>query len=141
MPFPAPLYLIRSGHCQADIGLRSVRRGALPVLLDVHGEAWNDQDRTANAPVDERLAASSLLLDRGDAVLTAPMFVLQGELDGNILPAVQGHFMATYRVAGGAIDDEVSPGAGHRGIVQPGLQTDRAIDMIKAFIARQVRAR
>jgi acetyl esterase len=30
--------------------------------LDVHGGAWNDQDRTANAPVDERLAASGLLV-------------------------------------------------------------------------------
>ena len=70
----------------------------------------------------------------------AAVFVLQGELDGNVLPVVQ-HLMASYRVAGGAINYEVSPGAGHCGIIQPGLQTDRAIDMIKAFIARQLRAR
>lgn len=31
--------------------------GPFPALLDVHGGAWNDQDRTANALVDERLAA------------------------------------------------------------------------------------
>ena len=31
--------------------------GPFPTLLDVHGGAWNDQDRTANAPVDEKLAA------------------------------------------------------------------------------------
>ncbi|MBI3061139.1 MAG: alpha/beta hydrolase fold domain-containing protein, partial [Deltaproteobacteria bacterium] len=37
-------------------------RGPFPVLLDLHGGAWNDQDRTANAPVDERLAASGLLV-------------------------------------------------------------------------------
>lgn len=36
---------------------------------------------------------------------------------------------------------EVFPGAEHRWIIQPGPQTDRAIDMIKAFIARQLRAR
>src|ERR671911_2920738 len=36
--------------------------GPFPALLDVHGGAWNDQDRTANAPVDERLAASGLLV-------------------------------------------------------------------------------
>src|SRR4029453_632827 len=36
--------------------------GPFPVLLDVHGGAWNDQDRTANAPVDERLAASGILV-------------------------------------------------------------------------------
>jgi acetyl esterase/lipase len=244
--------------------------GPFPALLDVHGGAWNDQDRTANAPVDERLAARGLLvvaidvrlareapypgsvadvnygirwlkskarewngdpetlgalgsssgghvlelcamrphdprytvyalpeaphldarlayviarspisdplaryeqaqkmkrdtlirnselyfnpwetivegnpqriLDRGETVLMAPMFVLQGELDDNVLPAVQEHFVATYRAAGGAIDYEVFPGAEHRWIIEPGLQTDRAIDMIKAFIARQLRA-
>ena len=36
--------------------------GPFPTLLDVHGGAWNDQDRTANAPVDERLAASGILV-------------------------------------------------------------------------------
>jgi len=244
--------------------------GPFPVLLDVHGGAWNDQDRTANAPVDERLAASGILvvaidvrlareapypgsvadanygirwlkakarewngepetlgalgsssgghvlelcamrphdarytvyslpeaphldatlmyviarspisnplaryeqaqkmqratlitnselyfnpwdsifdanpqriLERGEAVSLPPMFVLQGELDDNVLPAVQEHFVATYRAAGGKIDYEVFPGAEHRWIIQPGPQTDRAIDMIKAFIARQLRA-
>jgi len=244
--------------------------GPFPALLDVHGGAWNDQDRTANAPVDERLAASGILvvaidvrlareapypgsvadvnygirwlkakarewngepetlgalgsssgghvlelcamrphdarytmyplpeaphldatlmyviarspisnplaryeqaqkmqratlitnselyfspwdtisdgnpqriLERGEAVILPPMFVLQGELDDNVLPAVQEHFVATYRAAGGKIDYEVFPGAEHRWIIQPGPQTDRAIDMIKAFIARQLRA-
>jgi acetyl esterase len=245
-------------------------KGPFPVLLDVHGGAWNDQDRTANAPVDERLAASGILvvaidvrlareapypgsvadvnygirwlkakarewngepetlgalgsssgghvlelcamrphdarytvyplpeaphldatlmyviarspisnplaryeqaqkmqratlitnselyfspwdtifdgnpqriLERGEAVILPPMFVLQGDLDDNVLPAVQEHFVATYRAAGGKIDYEVFPGAEHRWIIQPGPQTDRAIDMIKAFIARQLRA-
>ena len=244
--------------------------GPFPVLLDVHGGAWNDQDRTANAPVDEWLAASGILvvaidvrlareapypgsvadvnygirwlkakarewngepetlgalgsssgghvlelcamrphdarytvyplpeaphldatlmyviarspisnplaryeqaqkmqratlitnselyfspwdtifdgnpqriLERGEAVILPPMFVLQGELDDSVLPAVQEHFVATYRAAGGKIDYEVFPGAEHRWIIQPGPQTDRAIDMIKAFIARQLRA-
>ena len=36
--------------------------GLFPALLDVHGGAWNDQDRTANALVDERLAASGILV-------------------------------------------------------------------------------
>jgi acetyl esterase len=244
--------------------------GPFPALLDVHGGAWNDQDRTANAPVDEQLAASGLLvvavdvrlakeapypasvtdanygirwlkakardwngapetvgalgsssgghvielcamrprdsrytvhplpeaphldatltyvvarspisdpfaryeqaqkmqretlirnseiyfnpwdtifdgnpqriLERGESVTLPPMFILQGELDDNVLPAVQEHFVATYRAAGGEIDYEVYPGAEHRWIIQPGPQTDRAIAMIKAFIARQLRA-
>jgi acetyl esterase len=244
--------------------------GPFPALLDIHGGAWNDQDRTANAPVDERLAASGLLvvaidvrlareasypasvadvnygirwlkskarewngdpealgalgsssgghvlelcamrphdprytvyplpeaphldatltyviarspisdplaryeqaqkmqratlitnselyfnpwdaivegnpqriLERGEPVTLPPMFVLQGELDDNVLPAAQERFVATYRKAGGEIDYEVFPGAEHRWIIQPGPQTDRAMAMIKAFIARQLRA-
>jgi acetyl esterase len=244
--------------------------GPFPALLDVHGGAWNDQDRTANAPVDERLAASGLLvvaidvrlakeapypgsvadanygirwlkakarewngdpetigalgsssgghviqlcamrphdprytmhplpeapqldatlayvvarspisdpfaryeqaqrmqretlirnsqlyfnpwdtifegnpqriLERGEPGTLPPMFILQGELDDNVLPALQERFVATYRAAGGEIDYEVYPGADHRWIIQPGPQTDRAIAMIKAFIARQLRA-
>jgi acetyl esterase/lipase len=245
--------------------------GPFPSLLDVHGGAWNDQDRTANAPVDERLAASGILvvaidvrlareapypasvadanygvrwlkskarewhgdpqtlgalgsssgghvmqlcamrphdarytihplpeaphldatlhyliarspisdpaaryeqaqkmqreslitnskiyfkpwesifegnpqhiLARGESVILPPMFILQGELDDNVLPAVQERFVETYRAAGGEIELEVFPGADHRWIITPGLQTDRAIDMIKAFVARQLRAR
>ncbi len=49
-----------------------------------------------------------------------PMFVLQGELDDNVLAAVQEHSVATYRAAGSAIDYEVFPGAEHRWIIQPG---------------------
>jgi hypothetical protein len=54
---------------------------------------------------------------------------------------VQERFVETYRAAGGEIELEVFPGADHRWIIKPGLQTDRAIDMIKAFVARQLRAR
>ncbi len=36
--------------------------GPYPVLLDVHGGAWNAQDRGANALVDRQLAASGVLV-------------------------------------------------------------------------------
>jgi acetyl esterase/lipase len=81
------------------------------------------------------------ILERGELVTLPPMFVLQGELDDNVLPLVQERFVATYRAAGGEIDYEVFPGAEHRWIIHPGPQTDRAIEMIKTFIARQLQAR
>ena len=245
--------------------------GPFPALLDLHGGAWNDQDRTANAPMDERLAASGILvaaidlrraheapypasvadvnygvrwlkrkaaewkgdattlgalgsssgghelqlcamrprdprygaiplveaprldatlayvivrspisdplaryeqakkmkrenlinasenyfrpwesifegnpqriLERGEAVALPPMFVLQGELDDNVLPAVQEKFVAAYRKTGGEIDYELFLGCEHRWVIHPGPQTDRAVEMVKAFIARQLRAR
>jgi acetyl esterase/lipase len=36
--------------------------GPFPVLLDLHGGAWNNQDRTANAMMDEALAISGILV-------------------------------------------------------------------------------
>src|SRR5262245_39041278 len=36
--------------------------GPFPTLLDLHGGAWNNQDRTANQPMDENLARSGILV-------------------------------------------------------------------------------
>jgi len=245
--------------------------GPFPVLLDLHGGAWNNQDRTANAPMDERLAASGIIvvaidlrlaseapypasvsdanygirwlkfkarefngnpetigalgsssgghvielcalrpkhpsycvfslpqapeldatlnyaiarspvsdpfaryeqakklqreeliknsevyfkpwqtiyegnpqriLEGGETVSLIPLLILQGELDDNVLPEVQERFVATYRKAGGEIDYELFSGCEHRWVANPGPQTDRAIDLIKAFIARQLSKR
>ena len=36
--------------------------GPFPVLLDLHGGAWNNKDRTANSTMDESLARSGILV-------------------------------------------------------------------------------
>src|SRR5215210_9042150 len=36
--------------------------GPFPALLEVHGGAWNHNDRTQNATLDEALAASGLVV-------------------------------------------------------------------------------
>jgi acetyl esterase len=36
--------------------------GPFPVLLDLHGGAWNNKDRMANAPMDEAVAKSGVLV-------------------------------------------------------------------------------
>jgi acetyl esterase/lipase len=81
------------------------------------------------------------ILERGEPATLPPMFILQGELDNNVLPAVQERFVETYRKAGGKIEYELFLGCEHRWIINPGPQTDRAIDMIKAYIARQLAER
>src|ERR1700746_2094280 len=43
--------------------------GTFPALLDLHGGAWNNQARTANAPMDEKLAASGILVVAVDLTL------------------------------------------------------------------------
>ena len=80
------------------------------------------------------------ILERGEKVALPPMYILQGELDDNVLPEVQERFVATYRAAGGECEFEVFKGSEHRWVATPGPQTDRAYEQIKAFIARQLHA-
>jgi acetyl esterase len=78
------------------------------------------------------------ILERGETVTLPPMLILQGELDDNVIPAIQQKFSATYRKSGGECHLEVFPGCGHMWVADPGPQTDRAHEMIRAFIARQL---
>ena len=82
-----------------------------------------------------------LILERGEKVSLPPMYILQGELDDNVLPAVQEKFAATYRAAGGECEFEVFKNCEHRWVAKPGPQTDRAYERIKEFIARQLKAK
>jgi acetyl esterase len=69
-----------------------------------------------------------------------PMLIMQGALDDNVLPAVQEKFAATYRAAGGVCELTVFENSEHEWVAKPGPQTDRAREMVKAFIARQLKA-
>jgi alpha-beta hydrolase superfamily lysophospholipase len=57
-----------------------------------------------------------------------------------VLPAVQEKFAATYRAAGGSCELSVFEGSEHEWVAKPGPQTDRAHEMVKAFIARNLAA-
>ena len=81
------------------------------------------------------------ILDRHEAVTLPPLLIMQGELDDNVLPAVQEKFANSYRAAGGECQFEIFAGCEHRWVAEPGPQTDRAVEMVKAFIARQLHAR
>ena len=78
------------------------------------------------------------ILERHEKITMAPMLVMQGALDDNVLPAVQETFVATYKAAGGNIQFHVFEGCEHEWVAKPGPQTDRAREMVKAFIAQQV---
>jgi acetyl esterase len=80
------------------------------------------------------------MLERGERVALPPMLILQGGLDDNVLPEIQHRFAASYRAAGGDVELEVFMESEHRWIIEPTPGTQRAIDMIKGYVARQVRA-
>lgn len=81
-----------------------------------------------------------LILERREPVSLTPLLIMQGALDDNVLPALQEKFAATYRAAGGVCELTVFDGSEHEWVAKPGPQTDRAREMVKAFIARQVKA-
>jgi acetyl esterase/lipase len=78
------------------------------------------------------------ILDRREKVTLVPMLIMQGALDDNMRPAVQEKFARTYKAAGGDIQFHVFEDSEHEWVAKPGPQTDRAREMVKAFIARQV---
>ena len=80
------------------------------------------------------------MLDRREIVALRPLLIMQGALDDNVLPAVQDKFAATYRAAGGDCQLHVFEGSEHEWITKPGPQTDRAHEMVRAFIARNLMA-
>jgi acetyl esterase len=80
------------------------------------------------------------ILERREAVTLVPMLIMQGALDDNVLPAVQEKFAATYRAAGGVCELTVFEGSEHEWVAKQGPQTDRAREMVKAFIARQLKS-
>jgi acetyl esterase len=80
-----------------------------------------------------------LILERREPVTLVPMLIMQGALDDNVLPAVQEKFAAAYKAAGGDCRLEIFEGCQHEWVAEPGPQTDRARQMVKAFVARQLK--
>ena len=80
------------------------------------------------------------ILERREKVILPPLLIMQGALDDNVLPEDQKKFAETYRAAGGDVRFELFEGCEHEWVAEPGPQTDRAHEMVKAFIAQQLAA-
>jgi acetyl esterase len=81
------------------------------------------------------------ILDRHERINMVPMLIMAGSLDDNVLPEFQKKFAASYKAAGGDIQFELFEGAVHNWVEKEGPLTDRAHEMVKAFIARQLGVR
>jgi len=79
------------------------------------------------------------ILERGEKVALVPLLVMQGALDDNMLPEVQEKFVSTYKAAGGACNYQLFANSVHEWVAEPGPQTDKAREMVKQFIAGQLR--
>jgi acetyl esterase/lipase len=56
------------------------------------------------------------------------------------LPEMQEKFASTYRAVGGSCDYRLFENAVHEWVAAPGPQTDKAREVAKEFIARQIKA-
>jgi acetyl esterase len=80
------------------------------------------------------------ILERKEAVTLPPLLIMQGALDTNVIPVIQEKFAATYRAAGGECQLDIFDGCEHEWIATPSPATDRAHEMLKAFISQQLTA-
>src|SRR5204863_9988379 len=78
------------------------------------------------------------ILERHEKVTLVPFLIMQVALDDNVRPAVQEQFVKTYKNAGGDVQFQVFEDSEHEWVAKPGPQTDKAREMVKAFIARQL---
>ena len=78
------------------------------------------------------------ILERREKVSLPPMLIMQGALDDNMLPALQEKFVNACRAAGGDVSYTVFAGSVHEWVADPGPQTTRAQEMVKAYIAQQL---
>src|SRR6516165_60318 len=79
------------------------------------------------------------ILEREEKVTLVPFLIMQGALDDNVLPEVQEKFAKTYRAAGGECDYRLFENSVHEWVAEPGPQTDKAREVVKEFIARQLK--
>jgi acetyl esterase/lipase len=80
------------------------------------------------------------ILDRGCASALPPALIIQGTADANVPMSIPESFVASYRSAGGEIELELFPGMLHGFGGKAGPETDRALGLMKAFVARQLAA-
>ena len=78
------------------------------------------------------------LLDSGERLQLPPTLIIQGTADLNIPMTIPERFFESYRKRGGDITLETFPGMPHSFANSPGPEADRAIQISKKFIERQV---
>jgi len=76
------------------------------------------------------------MLQRREDLHLPPTIILQGLADENLPVPVTVQFVLDYRAAGGVIELEMFPGMAHGFGYSAGPDTDRAVILMKKFVAR-----
>ena len=78
------------------------------------------------------------ILARGETVETPPTLLMQGAADESLTRMMAEDFVEAYSLAGGVIELAKYPGEPHGFLRNGGPMTNRALALIKSFIARQL---
>jgi acetyl esterase/lipase len=78
------------------------------------------------------------ILARGESVETPPALLVQGAADESLTRMMAEDFVEKYSLAGGVIELGKYPATPHGFLREPGPMSDRALALIKSFIARQL---
>jgi acetyl esterase len=87
-----------------------------------------------------RQANPQMIVERGEDVRMPPIVMIQGDTDDNIPRYLPLMFEEAYRAAGGSVQLEWFPGMPHAFAKEPGTEPDRAIEIMRQFIASQLNA-
>lgn len=76
------------------------------------------------------------ILKRGEAEALPPLFIAQGTADTNLPVPVTEQFARDYRAAGGDVELELFQDMPHNFANVLGAESDRAVDLMRKFVAR-----
>lgn len=79
-----------------------------------------------------------LALERGEQVDLPPALIIQGTADNNVPLSALHRFIEVYRASGGAVDIEWFPDMHHGFAYNYGAESDRALEIMKAYVSRQL---
>jgi acetyl esterase len=86
-------------------------------------------------------ANPQMIVERGEDIVKPPVLIIQGDTDDNIPRYIPLMFEDAYRSSGASVQLEWFPGMPHGFAAKPGPESDRAIGIIRDFLAAQVGAR
>ncbi|MDA1036042.1 MAG: alpha/beta hydrolase [Chloroflexi bacterium] len=85
-----------------------------------------------------RQANPTMMAERRDPIHLPPVLIIQGDTDDNIPKSLPWMFVDAYQSVGGDVQIEWFPGMPHRFAIPPGEEADRAVEIMRAFVAKQV---
>ena len=87
-----------------------------------------------------KLGNPQYILERGDETSLPHVLIIQGTDDDNVPLSIPTRFEESYRAAGGSIRVEWFEGEPHAFASKPGPASDRALKLMKEFVAQELEA-